>query len=212
VTVLPCGVVGENCKRRRETGRRGESLPCSNAECPGPMYSASRSVQKVLESKHNFLPLDSTSARPSDMASRSVPMDGDDVWDDSALVRSWDDALAEYQVSPQGMPTHPAAAGPVRALRRATEISQHPRRKVVHERFEAGGSRSCPRVSGSIHPRIEPGHASILIMSPPVAATRRMPSLKRSRQSRSRTPSPTQGPAPTVPKQVQVSNPSPHVR
>jgi len=33
------------------------------------------------------------------MASGNVPMYHDDIWDDSALVRSWDDALAEYKAS-----------------------------------------------------------------------------------------------------------------
>jgi survival motor neuron SMN-like protein len=32
------------------------------------------------------------------MASGSVDMSRDDIWDDSALVRSWDDALDEYKV------------------------------------------------------------------------------------------------------------------
>lgn len=30
---------------------------------------------------------------------RSGPLSHEEIWDDSALVRSWDDAVEEYQVS-----------------------------------------------------------------------------------------------------------------
>ena len=36
------------------------------------------------------------------MDSNEAKLTHDDIWDDSALVRSWDDALAEYKV---GWPT-----------------------------------------------------------------------------------------------------------
>jgi hypothetical protein len=30
-------------------------------------------------------------------------MNHDEIWDDSALIESWNDALAEYKVTPEGI-------------------------------------------------------------------------------------------------------------
>src|SRR5690242_9102382 len=58
------------------------------------------------------------------MATNSKALSHDEIWDDSALVESWDQALQEYKVC-TGASATPARRGLAYANALATEISQH---------------------------------------------------------------------------------------
>lgn len=67
-------------------------------EALGNCTSAPVEISLKLHLNHNHQPICLCSAAAK-MASDANEMTHDDIWDDSALVNSWNQALEEYQVS-----------------------------------------------------------------------------------------------------------------
>ena len=138
------------------------------------------------------------------MASNFAAMAHDDIWDDSALVRSWDDALAEYKVrfdSPETQHVKPeltilrniTVSTPVKGLLRGElklVAQAHPNHATA---FPNNGTHDSRLVAAVRMPRLK----------------RLRPAKKQSRRQRVRQGHP---PPLTDPKRVHVSNPPLHVR
>ncbi|KAK2780151.1 survival motor neuron-like protein 1 [Colletotrichum kahawae] len=99
------------------------------------------------------------------MPSNDMDMTHAEIWDDSALIDSWNEALNEYKVRPfrpgqENLPTSRTGDSETKAVDQPEIVDDG---EVAHETKGAGGSTD---VKQPIHPRGNPGRSEKLGIHP----------------------------------------------